>query len=48
MPRPRKKRDGLKLGLTASRKTGNAVKRNRIRRRLRAAAACAARPGQRR
>ncbi len=30
---------GLRLGLTASRKTGNAVKRNRIRRRLRAAAA---------
>ena len=28
----------LRLGLTASRKTGNAVKRNRIRRRLRAAA----------
>ena len=34
-------RDGLRLGLTASRKTGNAVKRNRIRRRLRAAAALA-------
>ena len=32
-------RDSLRLGLTASRKTGNAVKRNRIRRRLRAAAA---------
>jgi ribonuclease P protein component len=31
-------RDGLKLGLTASRKVGNSVKRNRIRRRLRAAA----------
>jgi ribonuclease P protein component len=31
-------RDGLRLGLTASRKVGNAVKRNRIRRRLRAAA----------
>lgn len=31
-------RDSLRLGLTASRKTGNAVKRNRIRRRLRAAA----------
>ncbi|MEN5083336.1 ribonuclease P protein component [Bosea sp. TWI1241] len=30
---------GLRLGLTASRKTGNAVVRNRIRRRLRAAAA---------
>lgn len=30
--------DGLRLGLTASRKVGNAVKRNRIRRRLRAAA----------
>ncbi|MCU4181297.1 ribonuclease P protein component [Bosea sp. BH3] len=34
---------GLRLGLTASRKTGNAVKRNRIRRRLRAAAAQALR-----
>ena len=32
---------GLRLGLTASRKTGNSVKRNRIRRRLRAAAALA-------
>jgi ribonuclease P protein component len=32
---------GLRLGLTASRKVGNAVKRNRIRRRLRAAAALA-------
>lgn len=31
--------EGLRLGLTASRKVGNAVKRNRIRRRLRAAAA---------
>lgn len=30
--------DGLRLGLTASRKVGNAVKRNRIRRRLRVAA----------
>ncbi|WP_054142579.1 ribonuclease P protein component [Bosea sp. AAP35] len=29
---------GLRLGLTASRKVGNAVKRNRIRRRLRVAA----------
>lgn len=36
---PDEERDGLKLGLTASRKTGNAVQRNRIRRRLRAAAA---------
>ncbi|CAM5206025.1 hypothetical protein ARD30_13610 [Bosea thiooxidans] len=36
---PAEERDGLRLGLTASRKTGNAVKRNRIRRRLRAAAA---------
>jgi len=34
-------RDGLRLGLTASRKVGNAVKRNRIRRRLRAAAGIA-------
>jgi ribonuclease P protein component len=33
--------EGLRLGLTASRKTGNAVVRNRIRRRLRAAAALA-------
>jgi ribonuclease P protein component len=33
--------DVLRLGLTASRKTGNAVVRNRIRRRLRAAAALA-------
>lgn len=32
---------GLRLGLTASRKVGNAVKRNRIRRRLRAAAGLA-------
>lgn len=38
---PRKAGDGLRLGLTASRKTGNAVVRNRIRRRLRAAAALA-------
>jgi ribonuclease P protein component len=30
--------DGIRIGLTASRKAGNAVKRNRIRRRLRAAA----------
>ncbi len=29
---------GLRIGLTASRKTGNAVMRNRIRRRLRVAA----------
>jgi ribonuclease P protein component len=29
--------DGLRLGLTASRKVGNAVERNRARRRLRAA-----------
>ncbi|MFJ5368514.1 ribonuclease P protein component [Bosea sp. CER48] len=40
---PEEDRDGLRLGLTASRKTGNAVKRNRIRRRLRAAAAQALR-----
>lgn len=33
--------ESLRLGLTASRKTGNAVVRNRIRRRLRAAAALA-------
>lgn len=33
--------DSLRLGLTASRKTGNAVVRNRIRRRLRSAAALA-------
>jgi ribonuclease P protein component len=32
---------GLRLGLTASRKVGNAPERNRIRRRLRAAAAAA-------
>ncbi|MGH6998864.1 MAG: ribonuclease P protein component, partial [Phenylobacterium sp.] len=31
-------RHGLRLGLTASRKVGDAVERNRIRRRLRAAA----------
>ena len=37
-------REGLRLGLTASRKTGNAVKRNRIRRRLRAAAEIALAP----
>lgn len=37
----RKAGDGLRLGLTASRKTGKAVIRNRIRRRLRAAAALA-------
>ncbi len=39
---------GLRLGLTASRQTGTAVERNRIRRRLRAAAedAAAARAGQ--
>jgi len=40
---PEEERGGLRLGLTASRKTGNAVKRNRIRRRLRAAAAQALR-----
>lgn len=33
--------EGLRLGLTASRKTGNSVVRNRIRRRLRAAATLA-------
>lgn len=33
--------ESLRLGLTASRKTGSAVVRNRIRRRLRAAAALA-------
>ncbi|KQU54950.1 hypothetical protein ASG72_04935 [Bosea sp. Leaf344] len=38
---PEEGQDGLRLGLTASRKTGNSVKRNRIRRRLRAAAAIA-------
>lgn len=38
---PAEAREGLRLGLTASRKTGNAVKRNRIRRRLRAAAEAA-------
>ena len=38
----------LRLGLTASRKTGNAVKRNRIRRRLRAAAARSPSASQRR
>lgn len=37
-------RDALRLGLTASRKVGNAVKRNRIRRRLRAAAEIALAP----
>lgn len=36
---PEEQRESLRIGLTASRKTGNAVKRNRIRRRLRAAAA---------
>ena len=42
-------RDGWRLGLTASKKTGNAVRRNRARRRLRALArtelAGCARPG---
>lgn len=38
---PRQAEDGLRLGLTASRKAGKAVVRNRIRRRLRAAAALA-------
>lgn len=33
-------RDEWRLGLTASRKTGNAVRRNRARRRLRALARC--------
>lgn len=37
-------REGLRLGLTASRKVGSAVERNRIRRRLRAAAAQALAP----
>ncbi|MFN3674081.1 MAG: ribonuclease P protein component [Bosea sp. (in: a-proteobacteria)] len=41
---PEEGQDGLRLGLTASRKTGNSVKRNRIRRRLRAAAAIALGP----
>lgn len=40
-PRDGGETKGLRLGLTASRKTGNAVKRNRIRRRLRAAAEAA-------
>ena len=41
---PEEGQDGLRLGLTASRKVGNSVKRNRIRRRLRAAAAIALGP----
>lgn len=41
---PEEGQDGLRLGLTASRKVGNSVKRNRIRRRLRAAAAIALAP----
>jgi len=36
--RDRKDDAGLRLGLTVTKKTGNAVERNRIRRRLRAAA----------
>ncbi|MGL4976051.1 MAG: ribonuclease P protein component, partial [Bosea sp. (in: a-proteobacteria)] len=36
--RDRQDQAGLRIGLTASRKTGNAVERNRIRRRLRVAA----------
>jgi ribonuclease P protein component len=36
--RDRKDDEALRLGLTVTKKTGNAVERNRIRRRLRAAA----------
>ncbi|HEY1632527.1 MAG TPA: ribonuclease P protein component [Rhizomicrobium sp.] len=38
-PEPVLKPDGLRVGFTASRKVGNAVARNRAKRRLRAAAA---------
>jgi len=38
-------RPGVRLGFTCSRKIGNAVARNRVRRRLRAAADAVLRPG---